>query len=95
MKTIEEAMQLFFIASDDMPAAEANAATMFEKFQKRHSIIEEITASPVVSAFIEHYLETCGDTLQFNVKNLAVSMFVHGVLVGMEMEREELKEPCP
>lgn len=90
MKTIDEAMASVVYQCSDRSEMDAKAAEMSEHMEKRRSIADEIARNPIVLDYIEKYLDAVGPKLDYDVNSLALSVFVNGVLIGMEMERQEL-----
>lgn len=89
MKTFDEAMQL--LCRDKVSGEEADVTldSMTNEVEKRVSVAEEIVNSQRAQAFIMCYVQEIPG--QFgSMEEFALSVFINGVLVGMEMEKTEL-----
>lgn len=88
MKTIDEAMELLSRYVKDPKSVNATADEMCDGLIRRESLCKEIGDNPVVRDFCEQYVDNVSEEIECNP--YALSMFINGVLIGMEMERQEL-----
>lgn len=100
MKTFEEALQILQSLPPQGEEPSTNLAGVDEPdlveaigLGKHLSIAKEIEASEQAWDFVHVYVASVGPKVGYSVSALAMSMFVNGVIIGMEMERVELPEP--
>ncbi len=92
MKTLDEAMVFLLLVSNSRDAEEIKSgkARAIESVERRKSIVQEVSESDRVRSYIYTFLDHAYEELGGDVVSLAFSMFATGVLIGMEMERQEL-----
>lgn len=98
MKTYEEALKIFCgptpkgeTPSRKMVYAADHEAVEQAGFGKYRGLSEEIRDHPHTMPFIRQYVVALGPLVNYSPTSLALSMFINGIILGMEMERQELE----
>lgn len=95
MKTFDEAMDLLVVSAESERDAEKQAATMMDNIDRRIGLLDDVAQNPKLHDYIQRYIQDAGPKLEWSVCSLAISCFVNGVMIGMEMERQELPSEPP
>lgn len=90
MKTIDEAMELVVKEFPSGSNPKEMLVGMKELIDRRESIAKEVAGNESVHLFLNAYLDGAHERFDGNVGTLALNIFINGVLIGMEMERQEL-----
>lgn len=91
MKTLDEAMVILQCHVPGGPeAVKLKMEEMASGMEKRASVVREIAQNATVIDYLDHYIDKAGPQVDFSVHMLALNVFIEGVLIGMEMKRQEL-----
>lgn len=99
MKTFDEAMGLLCTEKEDYTPEETRrqGEALLAELEKRTGLAREVSANPKSLMFIQGLVVSCipdMDPLELmRLTPVLLSIFINGVLVGAEMERQELPMP--
>lgn len=97
MKTYEEALGLILRVHPDTESQDDHAASMAVGLEKRTGLCEEIHSHEptrmMIHAMVHAMVPDDADIGCDLLVRLCLSAFMNGVMVGAEMERQELPEP--
>lgn len=92
MKTIDEAMELLISPVKSKADGIAKLESMKESLDRRQDLLDDIARNPIVLEYVQQYMNESGPVLNWSIASLALSLFINGIMIGMEMERQEFSE---
>jgi hypothetical protein len=113
VKTLDEAIEMFSLRGEGVPDKNKIAEAIDDIYGKNRSLVEEIIGSEsvrhlvelMIAVSIEKLTEWDGsgngelaEHLESILRSSAITGFVNGVMIGIQMERQEVSEPsitCP
>jgi hypothetical protein len=93
MKTFSEACKSVFLSSKLEESTDVATTRLVIAQEKRLEIVEEVTTSEEAHFLAASMLKHAEDDKDesYAIINCLLNMFAQGVLVGMEMEKEEIQ----
>lgn len=91
MKTYEEALETVFVEVKDAAELQAVSARLISQLERSQSLALEIAHYPRTALLIEATMKAIPEKEEAkSVFGLGMTMFLAGIFVGIEMERQEI-----